>query len=247
MCESGPERPRSARFPTTRWSRVAAASGPNDASARVALEGLCRDYWFPLYAFARRRGQSPQEAEDTVQGFLADLLERDSLAGLDRSKGRFRDFLRAACDHYLANQRDHDRAAKRGGGVTIISIDRIDAEGRYDRELSHDLTAERLFEKYWALMLLERVLRRLEAESAQAGKAELFARLRPALQGSGLAVPYSALGDELGMSEGAVRVAAHRLRSRYREILREEVGRTTDDQTSVDDEIGELLAALAAI
>jgi DNA-directed RNA polymerase specialized sigma24 family protein len=247
MSESGPERPTAARFPTTRWSRVAAAGGPNDASARVALEGLCRDYWFPLYAFARRRGQSPHEAEDTVQGFLADLLERDSLAGLDRSKGRFRAFLRAACDHYLANQRDHDQAVKRGGGITIVTIDRIDAENRYDREPSHELTAERLFEKQWALLLLERVLRRLEAESEQAGKAELFARLRPALQGSDLALPYSALGAEFGMSEGAMRVAAHRLRARYREVLREEVGRTTDDQTSVDDEIGELLAALAAI
>jgi RNA polymerase sigma factor (sigma-70 family) len=247
MSESGPERPTAARFPATRWSRVAAASGPNDPSARVALEGLCRDYWFPLYAFARRRGQPPHEAEDTVQGFLADLLERDSLAGLDRSKGRFRAFLRAACDHYLANQRDHEQAVKRGGGITIVSINRVDAENRYDREPSHELTPERLFEKQWALMLLERVLRRLEAESAQAGKAELFARLRPALQGSDLALPYSALGAELGMSEGAMRVAAHRLRARYREILREEVGRTTDDQTSVDDEIGELLAALAAI
>ena len=158
MSESGPERPTAARFPTTRWSRVAAAIGPDNPSAREALEGLCRDYWFPLYAFARRRGQSAHEAEDTVQGFLADLLERDSLAGLDRSKGRFRAFLRAACDHYLANQRDHDRAAKRGGGITIVSIDRVDAEDRYDREPSHELTAERLFEKQWALMLLERVL-----------------------------------------------------------------------------------------
>ena len=154
MSESGPERPTAARFPTTRWSRVAAASGPDNPSARAALEGLCRDYWFPLYAFTRRAWPSPHEAEDIVQGFLADLLERGSLAGLDRSKGRFRSFLRAACDHYLANRRDHDRAAKRGGGITIVSIDRVDAESRYDREPSHELTAERLFEKQWALMLL---------------------------------------------------------------------------------------------
>src|SRR5271165_5898999 len=111
MSESAPEPPTAARFPTTHWSRVAAATGPKDSAARAALEELFRDYWFPLYAFVRRRGQSPHEAEDTVQGFLAGLLERDGLAGLDRSKGRFRAFLRAVCDHYLANQRDHDQAA----------------------------------------------------------------------------------------------------------------------------------------
>src|SRR5271157_5612211 len=174
MFESHP----ATRFPTTHWSLIARASGQADAAARAALEGLCRDYWFPLYAFARRRSSSPDEAEDIAQGFLADLLERGDLAALDRSKGRFRAFLRAACEHYLANRRDHDRAAKRGGGVTIVSIDRLDAEGRYGREPAHELTAERLFERQWALTLLERVLERLEAERAQAGKAELFARLR---------------------------------------------------------------------
>jgi len=224
---------------------VNSAGNPADPAARDALEGLCRDYWFPLYAFARRNGHSPHEAEDIVQGFLADLLERGDLASLDRSKGRFRAFLRAACEHYLANRRDHDRAAKRGGGITIVSIDRVDAEGRYIREPAHDLTAERLFEKQWALMLLERVLSRLEAESAQAGKAELFTRLRPALQGDGLAPSHAAIGAELEMSEGAVRVAAHRLRARYRELLREEVGRTTADPADVEQEITGLLAALA--
>jgi len=235
----------SPRFPTTHWSRVNAAGNPADPAARAALEDLCRDYWFPLYAFARRRGHSSHEAEDIVQGFLADLLERGDLASLDRSKGRFRAFLRAACEHHLANRSDHDRAAKRGGGVTIVSIDRLDAEGRYGREPAHALTPERLFEKQWALMLLERVLRRLEAESARAGKAELFARLRPALQGDGQAPSHAAIGAELEMSEGSVRVAAHRLRTRYRELLREEVGRTTGDPADVDQEIADLLAALA--
>jgi RNA polymerase sigma-70 factor (ECF subfamily) len=233
------------RFPTTRWSRVARAGGPADATAREALEGLCRDYWFPLYAFARRRGLSPHEAEDLVQGFLADLLERGDLAGLDRSKGRFRAFLRAACEHYLANRRDHDRAAKRGGNRTLIPIDRLDAEGRYGREPAHERTAEREFERQWALTLLERVLRRLEDESARSGKAALFDRLRPALQGDRLARSYREIAAALGMAEGAVRVAAHRLRARYRELLREEVGRTTDDPAAIDDEIKDLLAALA--
>jgi DNA-directed RNA polymerase specialized sigma24 family protein len=234
-----------ARFPTTRWSRIIRAGDPADPVAQAALEDLCRDYWFPLYAFVRRHGVSHDEAEDIVQGFLADLLERGDLLNLDQSKGRFRAFLRAACEHYLANRRDHDRAAKRGGGITVVSINRLDAENRYDREPAHELTAERLFAKQWALTVLGHVLGRLEAESIAAGKALLFARLRPVLQGDNLAPSYAMIGAELGMSDGAVRVGAHRLRARYRELLREEVGRTTDDPTAIDSEIGDLLAALA--
>lgn len=234
-----------ARFPTTQWSRVAAAIDPVDPEARAALEDLCRDYWFPLYAFVRSRGESPHDAEDIVQGFLADLLRRGDLASLDPSKGRFRSFLRAACEHYLANQREHDRAAMRGGGLKIVSIDRLEAESRYGREPMHEVTPERLFERQWALTLLARVIERLEAELVHGGKAELFARLRPALQGDGLAPPYPLIAAELGLSDGAVRVAAHRLRVRYREILREEVGRTTSDQADVEEEIADLLAALA--
>lgn len=233
-----------ARFPNTHWSLIARASGPTDIEARAALEGLCRDYWFPLYAFVRRRGLSPQEAEDIVQGFLSDLLERGDLAGVDRSKGRFRSFLRASCEHYLANRRDHDRAAKRGQGRTIAPIDRLDAEGRYGCEPAHEMTAERVFERQWALTLLERVLRLLEEESARLGKSALFDQLRPALQGDHLAPSYREIAATMGLAEGAVRVAAHRLRVRYRDILCEEVGRTTDDPAGIDDEIAGLLAAL---
>jgi DNA-directed RNA polymerase specialized sigma24 family protein len=236
----------SARFPTTRWSRIGRAGVPGDAEARAALEELCRDYWFPLYAFIRARGHSSDESEDIVQGFLADLLERGDLARLDQSKGRFRAFLRAACDHYLSNRRDHDRAAKRGGAVSIVSIDRRDAEGRYDREPLHQMTPERLFEREWALALLARVLDRLEAESVQSGNGIFFERIRPALQNDGLAPSYRAIAEELGMSAEAVRGAARRVRLRYRELLREEVGRTTDDPEAVDEEIGELLVALAS-
>ncbi len=241
------ENPSAARFPTTHWSRVTRAGGLPDSEARAALEGLCRDYWFPLYAFARHRGLSPHEAEDLVQGFLADLLERGDLAGVDRSKGRFRAFLRAAFEHYLANRRDHDRAVKRGADRTIVPIDRLDAERRYGLEPAHEMTAERLFERQWALTLLQRVLRRLEDESAHAGKSALFDQLRPALQGDDLAPSYREIAAALGLADGAVRVAAHRLRVRYREVLREEVGRTTDDPAGVDDEIADLLAALGGV
>ncbi len=242
MFESHP----ATRFPTTHWSRIARAGGQKDAAARAALEGLCRDYWFPLYVFARRRGSSPHDAEDVVQGFLADLLERGDLAGVNQSKGRFRSFLRAACEHYLANCRDHERAAKRGEGRPIVSIDRLSAEDRYERGPAHEITAERLFERQWALTLLERVLRRLEDESARTGNSAQFDQLRPALQGDHLAPSYRDVAAALGMTEGAVRVAAHRLRVRYRELLFEEVGRTTDDPAGIDDEIADLLAALGA-
>ncbi len=236
----------SARFPTTRWSRIDRISDQADPNARAALEGLCRDYWFPLYAFIRARGHSSHEAEDLVQGFLADLLERGDLARLDRSKGRFRAFLRTACDHYLSNRRDHDRAAKRGGGASIVSIDRLDAEGRYGREPSHALTPERLFEREWALALLARVLDRLEAESVQARNGAFFERIRPALQKDGLAPSYREIAEDLGISAEAVRAATRRIRLRYRELLREEVSRTIDDPRAVDEEIGELLVALAS-
>jgi RNA polymerase sigma-70 factor (ECF subfamily) len=204
-----------ARFPTTRWSRLGRVGDPADPGCRAALEQLCRDYWFPLYAFIRARGHESHEAEDLVQGFLADLLERGDLARLDQSKGRFRSFLRAACDHYLANRRDHERAEKRGGAASIISIDRLDAEARYALEPSHELTPERLFEREWALALLSRVLQRLEAESISEGKKDLFEQIRPALQGDRLGPSYRTIGERLGMTEGAVRVAARRVRMRY--------------------------------
>ena len=164
-----------ARFPTSRWSRVIRAGNPVDPGAATALEDLCGDYWFPLYAFVRRHGVSPNEAADIVQGLLCDLIERGDMARIDQSKGRFRSFLRAACEHYLANCRDYDRAGKRVGKLTIVSINRIDAESRYDREPYHELTAERLFERQWALTVLSRVLERLEEESARADRAGLFA------------------------------------------------------------------------
>jgi DNA-directed RNA polymerase specialized sigma24 family protein len=239
------ETPGAARFPTTCWSRVAHASDPSDPEARAALEGLARDYWYPLYAFVRRRGFGPDDAGDLVQGFFADLLERSDLATADPGRGRFRSFLRTACAHYLAHQRDRDRALKRGGGQRPIPIDLPDAEGRYVREPAHELTAERLFERRWTLDLLGRVLARLESEAATTGRAELFARLRPMLEGDDRAESYREVGAAVCLSEGAVKVAAHRLRARYREVLREEVSRTVADPALVDDELSELITSLA--
>jgi DNA-directed RNA polymerase specialized sigma24 family protein len=237
--------PYSDRFPTTCWSRVAHAGDPSDPGARAALEGLCRDYWYPLYAFVRKRGFDPNDSCDLVQGFLADLIERRDLAGADRRRGRFRSFLRAACSNFVAHHRESDRALKRGGGQRLISIDFRSAEGRYGREPAHELTAERLFERRWALDVLGHALARLEVEAAQSGKVELFTRLRPMLEGDDRAESYSAVGTAIGLSEGAVKVAAHRLRVRYREVLREEVGRTVEDPAEVDAELGDLITSLA--
>jgi len=240
-----PESTPSAKFPTTHWSRVLRAGDPIDPQGRDALEELCRDYWYPLYALARRQGLDRDAAGDLVQGFLADFIERRDLAKADPSRGRFRSFLKTACIHFLSHARDYDRAQKRGGGRTSISIDMQDAEGRYINEPIHNLTAERLFERRWALVLLGHVLTRLESEANRGGKSDLFAHLRPLLEGDDLAESYKQVGAALHMSEGSVKVAAHRFRSRYRQLLREEVARTVSDPAEIDAEIADLLRALA--
>src|SRR5262245_23384896 len=238
------EHPFADRFPTTHWSRVVAAGDRAAPEAREALAELCRAYWYPLYAFVRRQGHGPEDAQDLVQGFFAALLEHDGLAGLDRLKGRFRSFLMAACTHYLSNQIDRQKARKRGGGRAIVSIDRLEAEGRYGSEPAHDLTAERLYQRRWATTLLERVLATLEVEMHQAGKARLFETLRPALLGEAERVPYARIAAELGLSESAARAAAHRLRGRYRALLHEEVARTVADPEEVAEEVRDLFVAL---
>ena len=234
-----------ARFPTTLWSRVIRAGDPTDQEGQAALELLCKDYWYPLYVFVRRKGLDQDEASDLVQGLFADLIERRDFAKADPARGRFRSFLRTACDHFLANRREHHRAIKRGGGKSFVSIDIRDAEGRYVNEPSHDLTPERLFERRWAMVLLERVLAQLEAEVLRAGKSLLFQHLRPALEGEDLRVSYREIGKALQMTEAAVKNAAHRFRGRYRQILREEVARTVADAGEIDAEITDLLRVMS--
>lgn len=238
--------PSKAPFPTTHWSRVIRAVAPEDPGARAALAELCASYWYPLYAFVRRKGFGPDEAADLVQGTFAALLGRDGLAAVDPDRGRFRSYLMAACAHHIADCRDRDRAAKRGGGRPPIPIDRLEAEGRYAAEPAHDLTAEHLFDRRWATDLLDRAVGRLEAEMAAAGKSRLFARLQPALTGGRGEVPHAVVAAELGMTEGAVKMAASRLRRRYGEILRAEIARTVADPADVEDEIRSLFDALAS-
>jgi RNA polymerase sigma-70 factor (ECF subfamily) len=246
---SGPEASRDAgdspeRFRTTRWSVVLAARDRTSPEARQALRELCEAYWYPLYAFVRRQGHPAEEARDLTQEFFVRLLEKDFLALVDQSRGKFRSFLMAACKHFLANERDRARAQKRGGGRELLSLDARDGESRYAAEPFHDLTAERLFERRWALMLLHHVLERLRDEWRQTGKGEQFERLKAFLTGDKPAGQYAQAAEALGATPGAVRVAVHRLRRRYRELLREEIARTVNDPGEVEAEIRDLLAAL---
>ena len=240
-----PDRPSAAGFPTTHWSRVLAAGG-DDAGSREALAALCRDYWYPLYGFVRLKGHSPEDAQDLVQGLFAELLGRGALQGLDPACGRFRSFLMACCSRSIAKHHARQRALKRGGGLAPIAIDWAEGESRLAAEPAHNETPERLFERRWAATLLERVLQRVDAEMARSDRKALYERLRPGLLGQEDALPYRQVAEELGLTEGAVKAAAHRLRAVYRRRVREEVARTVADQAEVDAECAALLGILAS-
>jgi len=239
-----PEGPAGAgQFPSTHWSIVLQARDRASPQADEALAELCRAYWYPLYAYIRHRAGSADQAQDLTQEFFARLLEKHFLGAVDRDKGRFRAFLLACCRHFLANERDRERAQKRGGGRPVLSLDFATAEERYLREPAHDVTAERLFERRWALTLLEQTLGQLEAEYRRDGKHGLYEQLHGTLIG-GESTPYTQVGAVLGMSESAVKKAAQRLRHRYREVLRERICSTVDDPAHADDEIRSLFVAL---
>jgi RNA polymerase sigma factor (sigma-70 family) len=234
---------RGARFETTQWSIVLAAGRGGGGGSRDALAALCESYSYPVYAYVRRCGHGADEAEDLTQAFFAALIEKRFLSAADPERGRFRSFLLAAVAHFLANERDREAALKRGGGRVVVSLDAGDAEWRYGREPSHEETPERVFERRWALTLLDRTLARLRAESERAGHGARFERLKGFLTGEG-GGGYAEAAAGLGLSEGAAKVAVHRLRRRYRELLRDEIARTLADPAAVDDELRELFAAL---
>src|SRR5262245_1189237 len=234
-----------AGFATTHWTVIVAARDGDAAQARAALAELCHTYWYPVYAFVRRKGHHADFAQDLTQEFFARLLEKRFLGVVDRSKGKFRSFLLAACQHFLANQHDRARARKRGGGVAHLPLDLGDAERRYAHEPAHCLTPEKLFERRWAVTLLDGVLGRLQAEYDQVGKAALFEQLRGFLTQPAGAAPYRELSARLGLSEGALRVAVHRLRKRYRELLLEQIARTVQTPEQVAEEVRCLFEALA--
>lgn len=245
MDDSGTSRGGPRVFPATQWTVVLAAGGTPSPDSAAALEQLCRSYWYPLYAFVRRSGYAPEDAEDLTQTFFARLLEQNWVVHADRHKGRFRSFLLMAMKRFLANQWDKAKALKRGGQVRLVSLPLDTAETRYCREPADTRTPEQLFEKHWALTLLASVLRRLRADYTRDGKGALFHALEPCLVGSRDTQPYAALGGELGMSEGAVRVAVCRLRERYRECLKAEIAQTVDSPAEVDEELRHLLRVIA--
>ena len=232
------------QFRTTHWSVVLAAGKADSTRARGALEKLCQSYWYPLYAFVRRLGHSPHDAEDLVQAFFAQCLEKNYLGPADQAKGRFRSFLLIALKRFLANEWDKARTQKRGGGAPPASLDALTAEQRYALEPSERLSPDRLFERRWVLTLLENVLARLREEQVAGGKSAAFEVLKDLLTTRGRGVPYAELAERLSMSESAVKVAVHRLRQRYRELLETEIANTVASPDEIAEERRYLLSVL---
>jgi RNA polymerase sigma-70 factor (ECF subfamily) len=223
---------------------VLAAARNDTPKARAALEKLCRIYWYPLYAYVRRRGYSAHDSQDLTQEFFAQLLERQSLARANPEMGRFRSFILKAINNFLANEWKKARAKKRGGGYQAFSMDLAAAEERFDLEPADNSTPDKIFEKQWALALLDEVLNRLEAEYQREGKNELFSTLRQTLMGARETQPYTELATKLSMNEGAIKMAVHRLRKRYRELVRVEIANTLDHLQDIEEEMRHLFSAL---
>jgi RNA polymerase sigma-70 factor (ECF subfamily) len=240
-----PPAPGPREFATTHWSLVVAAQADeaSQTHARKALEELCRAYWYPLYAFVRYRGYSSNDAQDLTQSFFARIIETGGFASADPKRGRFRSYLLGAMKHFLANQWHRAQAQKRGGGGTFVELDALNPEARYALEAAPQATdPEASFDRDWALETTARAMQKLRAESEASGKGELFEVLKGSL--SGMEPDRSDTAARLGMSTGAVKVAVHRLRKRYRELLRAEIAHTVSDPSDVDDEMRHLVDAL---
>jgi len=236
--------PGSSQFPTTRWTLVVAAGDPQRKEARSALVSLCENYWYPLYAYLRRRGYPADEAQDLTQEFFVRVLEGRYLDRADPEKGRFRSFILTSLRFFVADEGDRHRAQKRGGGV-LVPLEFPSGEERYQREPAHDETPERIFERRWALSMLDRVVERLRNEFVQHGRPDHFDRLKVFLLGQSEA-PYATLAREMNTSEGALKVAIHRLRKRYRELFRQEIADTVADPAEVESELRYLAGVLAS-
>lgn len=232
-------------FVTTRWTVVLAAGLSSSAASEQALAQLCRTYWYPLYAFVRGQGHSPQDAEDLTQGFFAHLLEKKALGHVHQQKGKFRSFLLASLKNFLANDWDRKHRIKRGGECSIVSLDES-AEARYLREPSHDSTPDKIFEQSWALTVLETVLQRLRREYTAAGKAHFFDALQDHLVGDENAAAYASAAAQLGMKEGAVRMTVLRMRRHFGYLLRSEIAHTVADPGQLEEELRYLINSMRA-
>jgi RNA polymerase sigma factor (sigma-70 family) len=231
-------------FATTHWSVVLSAKHPESAQSREALEKLCNGYWYPLYAYVRRKGHSAHDAQDLTQEFFARLLKGNFLATVEQRKGRFRTFLLASLEHFLAKEWAHVNRQKRGGGVTVVSLDERDAEGRYVQEPVDSTSPQSLYERRWAMTLLDRAFKRLSEECRTAKQGELFERVKNLLSGDRCESSYAELAEGLGITEGAFKVAVHRLRQRYGRLLRMEIAETVASPDEVEAEIRFLFSVL---
>jgi RNA polymerase sigma-70 factor (ECF subfamily) len=229
-------------FVTTHWSVVLSAQDQDSPRSVEALELLCRTYWYPLYAFVRRQGRSPHDAQDLTQGFFARLLAKNYLKSAACEKGKFRTFLLVSLKRYLAGEWDREHAQKRGGYAPVLSIDQDLAESRFAAELAHRLQPDVLFDRQWAMTLIERVMTRLQEEYLASGRAKLFEHLRGCLVKDESAQPYAEIAAQLNLTEAAVKMAVHRLRARYREILRAEIADTVSGPEEVEEEIRHLFS-----
>ena len=235
----------SSRFATTHWSVVLAARRGSSARSGDALARLCESYWYPLYAYIRRQGHTCEDAQELTQEFFLRFLEKDGVQPADPERGRFRSYLLAAVRHFLANEWDRQRALKRGGAAPKISIDLQNAERRYILEPAQSLTAEKIYERRWALELLERVRVQMKDEFSKAGKTALHDRLNCFVAGETSSDSYASAATDLGITEAAVKMAVQRMRKQYRRILREEIAHTVSGESDIEDEIRHLFAALA--
>jgi RNA polymerase sigma-70 factor (ECF subfamily) len=232
-------------FHTTHWSVVLRAGHSQTTEAGEALAKLCKIYWYPLYVFARRQGQNSEDARDLIQGFFERVIEKHYLQAAEQEKGRFRSFLLILLKRFMANEQDRANRLKRGGGCAVISLDQTDTEARYLKVPADEMSPEKAYDRSWALTLLEQVNKRLEQEFATAGKAGIFRELSVFLTGEAAEHTYAELGQKLGLSEANVKVSVHRLRQRYRELLRLEIANTVSSPEAIDDEIRDLFAVLS--
>ncbi len=240
-----PDADENREFATTHWSVVLAAKDLGRQDARDALTQLCQSYWYPVYAYVRRRVPSVHEAQDLTQEFFAHLIEKNTVNAADPRRGRFRAFLLTALKNFLASQWQKSQAQKRGGSQTTLSLDFPVAETRFSAQLATNVTAEQLFDREWTISLLDDVVVALRDEYAGKGKLQVFEALKGTISANEQQLPYARAARELGMSENAAQVAAHRLRKRYRELLRQEVAQTVAQPGDVDDEIRSLISTLA--
>lgn len=231
-------------FCSTHWSLVLAAGDSQSPQAEEAIENLCRAYWYPLYAYVRRKGHSPEDAQDLTQEFFARFLEKKYLKFADRERGMFRAFLLTSLKHFLINEWEKARASKRGGGIALLPLEEERAEARYLAEPVRDLSPDKVFEKRWAITVLEQVLARLRQESVAAGKGDLFELLKDFLWGEANVVSQAEIGMRLGLSVAAVKSTVHRLRLRFRELLRAQIAQTVARREDIDEELRHLVAVL---